>query len=180
MNETQNIETTSKENIKPTKAFTRSGDRGKSLIGYYNDENGNKVPIFVDKDSLQICLGGEIDELSSWIGQIENNSFKTIQVALYKIGGYLYSKEIDQDFVKKEIGRMERFCEKYSDQLPTEFVLPQGKTHYARALTRKVERTLVNYAKTSSLEGVWLLEKYFNRLSSYFYVYATAAIDIDL
>ena len=160
---------------KTPKAFTRTGDRGSSLIGFDSDN----TPIRIEKDNLQMVIWGCIDELSCWLGCIDNREYENIQSVLYKISGYLYNKNIDQDLLKKTIDKMERFCKKHEDSLTTEFILPKGKIHYARALTRKVERYMVTYAKTSSLDGVWLLVKYFNRLSSYFYVEAERKFNLD-
>lgn len=158
------------------KSFTRTGDRGTSLIGH--DQDG--MPIRIDKDSLMMQFWGDCDLLSSWLGCIENRSFRNIQTTIYKISGYLYNKEVDTDYLKKQISKMEKFCEKREGQLSTEFILPQGKSHFARALCRKTERTAVSFAKSSQLDGIWLVVKYFNRLSSYLFVYAESDFDEEI
>ncbi len=156
------------------KVYTKGGDRGSSLVGYDEDN----FPIRIDKDSPIMELWGSLDTLSSWLGTCEDKTLRQVQVTLFKISGYLYNKQIDIDYMKKCIAKLERFCDKNENSMPSEFVIPTGKIHFARALARESERRMVVLAKTNSIDGTWQLVRYLNRLSSWLFIYAELEPDV--
>lgn len=161
------------------KSFTGGGNMGISTIGL-DSETG--IPIRLDKRSPKMKFWGKIDTLIGWLGCMDNRDFIVIQDNLTKICGMIYNdyKDIDSDWLKKEIGKMERFCRKWEKNLSGEFIRRHGKTHYACCLTREAELAGWDFAADIiTIEGIKYIMRYMNILSSYFYTYAEAYMQID-
>jgi len=165
---------------KPTvKSFTGTGNMGLSTIGL-DEESG--APIRLDKRSPKMKFWGKLDTLSAWLGCMDNRDFISIQDGLYKISGMLYTdaQNIEVEWLKKEINRMERFCRKWEKNLNEEFVRRHGKTHYACCLAREAELAGWDFAADlTTIEGMKYIMRYMNILSSYFYTYAEGYMQID-
>ena len=161
------------------KSFTGVGNTGLSVIGL-DEETGN--PVRLDKRSPKMKFWGALDLVSAYIGCMDNRDFYIIQDNLMKISGMLYkdTKSIDVDWLKKEIGKLERFCKKWEKNLSGEFIRRHGKTHYLCCLVREAELKGWDYAADLvSIEGIKYIMRYMNILSSYFYVYAEGYMQTD-
>ena len=143
--------------------YTRKGDKGKT--GVFNGKR-------LSKDSLLIEAIGSIDEANSWLGVV--SGFEEIQKDLMTISSILAGADLKLPSTKtkkleKEIDRLDKILPplKY-------FILPGGsetgaKLHFARALVRRAERSLVSLEiKNYKVE----ILAYMNRLSDYLYMKA--------
>lgn len=159
-------------------AFTKTGDTGETgLVG------GKRVK----KSSTRVRAYGEIDELNSVLG-LANEFAETprtkkilhrLQRDLFVLGSELASPTQP---TKSPTGslpivnlamltELELETEKLHNELPLlrNFILPGGTTgasllHYARAVTRRAEREVVELSEAESVPPLEL--KYLNRLSS--------------
>ena len=172
------------------KIYTRTGDDGSTgLI------SGNRV----QKNDVRISLYGEVDELNSFIGfhlacltslpkeallldQIE--LLKKIQSNLFNLGSHLACEVENRAKYKlppinlKLIGSLESAIDAMEAQLQTlqNFILPGGSqasasAHLCRAVSRRVERTLVEFNQTQELVPEGSIQ-FINRISDYFFVLA--------
>lgn len=157
--------------------YTKSGDKGKSIIG-------NKK---ISKDNKFLDLLGDLDELNSLIGLVKNivKKYKKylhqIQEDLFiiqaNISFFLYPKFKPPNFNSEKIKKLENEIEKIEKKikLPQKFVIP-GKEinsawlHYLRTITRRVERKIISVNKKNTISPNILT--YLNRLSSFFYALA--------
>ncbi len=158
-----------------SKIYTRTGDDGSTGMA-----DGSRV----SKDSTVIKVVGEVDELNAFIAGILvkplpdkiRETLLKIQHHLFDIGGELsypaYSK-IDADKVKW----LEDTMDTFNEQLPPlkEFILPGGgeaavACHIARAVSRRVERSLVSWKLENDALNPQLLI-YINRLSDLLFVF---------
>ena len=115
------------------KIYTKTGDKGKTcLLG------GEKV----DKSDLQIEAYGNVDELNSFVGLLQdqsgiNSSKKTqliwIQENLFSLGSILACSTDFKGMKLPEITitqtrQLEKWIDKYEEDLPelTSFILPGG------------------------------------------------------
>lgn len=178
------------------KIYTKKGDGGKTEI------LGKKL----SKDDILVEALGSIDELNSWIGlvraqiQMSNDKF-TIQIQneltkiqnnLLVIGSMLVGSR--RKLGIGETRRLEKLIDKLEKDLPplANFIYPVGELQVARAVARRVERSVVRLVnntlsdpplntknqKDSSLltsfavrggRGSYILE-YLNRLSDALFV----------
>ena len=164
-----------------TKIVTRTGDDGSTGLG-----DGTRV----GKDSLRVEVMGNLDELNSAIGVVRaerlplevETALATVQNDLFDLGGEICipGRSALWDAHLQEIdARLEALRER----LPAlrEFVLPGGSRaaaacHLARAVCRRVERSLVALGRVESVSALSI--RYLNRLSDLLFL-AARAINAD-
>lgn len=149
------------------KLYTKTGDNGTTFIPCLG-----RVP----KDNLIVHIIGELDELNAWIGLLkENDIFKNEYIILKKIQSDLFTIGTKIVSNKNDIGDINvGLLEHQIDQLTAEtpelknFILPShpASPHIARAICRRVERSLV------TLNGNQSNIIYLNRLSDYLFALA--------
>jgi cob(I)alamin adenosyltransferase len=146
-----------------TKIFTKTGDDGTTSA------NGKDR---VGKDSTLISAIGDIDELNSFIGLLDIPIKTSVQNNLFNIGGQLSMMNSTKLLMDDtEIEKLEQDIEQINQHLPplTNFVLPSGMVHVARAVCRRAERSIVALGVTDVTK---VPIQYLNRLSDYLFVYA--------
>ena len=121
------------------KIYTKTGDNGTTSL--YDCSR-------VLKSSILIDLLGDIDELNSFIGIIDNKRLlNEIQIWLFDMGTIIanpkkkYDFDINLQFTKileKEIDEMTTGLPKLNN-----FILPNGNIHLSRAIARRCERKMV-------------------------------------
>ncbi len=156
-----------------SKIYTRTGDKGTT---------GLAGGVRVEKDSLRIHAIGEVDELNSMIGLVINKcqlddtreQLITIQHDLFNLGGQLAMPDY-QMMNQSRIDWLEDTLDTMNEQLGPlkEFILPGGAEdasfcHMARAICRRVERSMVTLNREEELDSV--LVAYVNRLSDWLFV----------
>lgn len=153
--------------------YTRTGDKGDTgLVG------GRRI----SKDDLLIHAIGDVDELNAAIGVARahgsdgdvDEMLATIQNDLFGVGAALAGSD---SFGTPPVERIERAIDHFQEGLPPlrEFILPAGSPqaahlHYARAVCRRAERSVV--AVSSNAGGILV---YLNRLSDLLFVLARTA-----
>ena len=180
--------------INISKVYTKSGDRGKTLL-----IGGEKV----SKDDIRVCAYGNIDELNVNIGICSNflknspNSqnftyfierLTSIQNELFNLGTVLAAtgSEMSADLprvTQDDIKNLEENIDKMNEALePLEsFVLPGGgeiglSFHQARVVCRRSERNIVEVMdKFTDLDESVLV--YINRLSDYLFVLGRSVLN---
>jgi cob(I)alamin adenosyltransferase len=159
--------------------YTGKGDKGVSSLLGANE---------ISKDDLIFDLLGDIDELNSYIAVclpyikdyrirkdldlIQDNLF-SISAITANINGKAKLKSVkvpNVSILESEIKRLD----KHLPQL-RKFVIPGGSNasahlHFARSISRRVERRFVSLQKKNKLNPNIL--KYMNRLSSFLFVAA--------
>ncbi len=161
------------------KIYTRRGDQGEtSLIGA-------RVP----KTDPRIQALGEVDELNALIGVVlsfplENalsRSLLQTQKDLFVLGTMLASARPSPktSLTLHHVRRLERTIDRYQAKLPPlrRFILPGGSLpaallHFARALCRRAERSLLALKPHHPLPEYAV--PYLNRLSDLLFVLARA------
>ena len=158
-----------------TKIYTRTGDDGSTGMA-----DGSRVA----KDDLLIQTIGEVDELNSQLAVLVyhapddfNESVHSIQNELFNVGAEL---SMGQAMIQqKQVDVLENSLDELNKTLTPlkEFILPGGglaasHCHVARAVCRRVERSLVSLNKQDKLNSYLLA--YVNRLSDYLFVLARA------
>ncbi len=169
-----------------TKIYTKTGDKGETgLLG------GKRI----GKNSLEVQLIGEVDELNAALGVailfVHEEKLKlflqNIQRDLFKIGAELAGLHVppqgrdarlsNQIIDLEKVGKMEKLIDEFWAQLPElkNFILPGGNAaganlHLVRVICRRVERELVVYGQTISLRPE--LYVYLNRLSDFLFASA--------
>jgi len=161
--------------------YTRAGDGGTTALF-----GGKRI----FKSDLQVETYGSIDELSSILGIILSLSDKktndslisSIQKDLYLIMSFLADGKVELSVLNNKVGTFEDQIDKISLGLSklNGFILPQGNLatttcHFARTVCRRSERTVVLYAKNSSLlknPNILLIIRYLNRLSDLLFTLA--------
>jgi len=142
--------------------YTKKGDRGETgLIG------GKRL----FKNSPIIHALGSIDEVNSWLGVV--GGFKNIQRDLMTISSILAGAKLI--FPLSKTKDLEKKIDKLEKKLPklTGFIIPSGsdaKLHFARALIRRTERSIVAIPKILHTNPNILC--HLNRLSDYLYILA--------
>ena len=158
-----------------TKIYTRTGDDGTTGLG--NSER-------IEKDTMRVCVMGDIDELNSLIGVLIASGVKddlagyllNIQHRLFDIGAEIsVPGRATTDTV--HISRLEELIDNYNKDLKPleEFILPGGTMsaslcHLARTVCRRVERHMVSMAREEFVNQNTLA--YINRLSDLLFVFA--------
>ncbi len=158
-----------------TKIYTRTGDDGST-----GTAGGTRVA----KDDLLICAIGDVDELNSQLAVLAVHvptvfaeSIHSIQNELFNVGAELSMAQV---MVKQQnVDVLEKSLDELNQTLTPlkEFILPGGglaasHCHVARAICRRVERSLVTLNKQNTLSHYLLA--YVNRLSDYLFVLARA------
>ncbi|GHT90597.1 ATP:cob(I)alamin adenosyltransferase [Betaproteobacteria bacterium] len=157
-----------------SKIITRTGDAGTTGLG-----DGSRVA----KTSLRINAIGEVDELNSTLGVLlaepdlpaaVRAALFSVQHDLFDLGGELCipgAKVIGA----AQVERLEGLAEEFNADLPRlkEFILPGGSrpaalTHLARAICRRVERSIVCLAETETVHEA--PRRYINRLSDLLFI----------
>lgn len=169
------------------KIYTKTGDTGEtSLLG------GKRV----SKSCLEMHVIGEVDDLNAALGVVvatlsydsKNDTqslsqfIQHIQRDLFKVGAELAALQGPlEDKVEKidgsRVKEMETFIDTFWAALPElrNFILPGGslsgaEIHRARTVCRRVERQLVDFAKTAPIRPE--LNMYLNRLSDFLFAAA--------
>ena len=135
-----------------TQIATRTGDDGTTGLG-----DGSRV----SKSDLRIEALGAVDELNCTLGRIlaaevpheVRQCLGRVQHDLFEVGAELSLP--GQVRIKEEhVARLETELDAFNENLPPlkEFILPGGTpvaadAHFARAVCRRVERTLVALGK---------------------------------
>ncbi len=157
--------------------YTKTGDKGATKV--FDKKSGQLTQ--VRKDSCHIRTIGSIDELNSFLGVVKSFSndvklqkrVEEIQANLFVINSILAGSKLR--FSKTKTKKLEREIDKWEGSLPVQknFIFYGGSKEssllfYARALTRRVERSLVSFAKKEKVpESV---KTYINRLSDYLFM----------
>jgi cob(I)alamin adenosyltransferase len=158
-----------------TKIYTRTGDDGSTGMA-----DGSRVA----KDDLILQAIGEVDELNSQLAVLVCHApddfgavIRAIQNELFNVGAEL---SMGQAMIGQEhVYALENSLDEMNKNLTPlkEFILPGGGLaasycHVARAVCRRVERSLVSLHKQNELNSHLLA--YVNRLSDYLFVLARA------
>lgn len=143
--------------------YTKTGDKGKT--GLFNGKR-------VLKSSKIINAIGAIDELNSYLGVVSGQV--NIQINLFTINSILAGAKLE--LKKDEIKKLEKEIDEMESKMPpqTYFLIYGGdekasELYFARSLTRKAERVLVDLKKFKQKEVVL---SYINRLSDYLFTLA--------
>ncbi|HXZ48448.1 MAG TPA: cob(I)yrinic acid a,c-diamide adenosyltransferase [Usitatibacter sp.] len=158
-----------------TKIATRTGDDGTTGLG-----DGSRVR----KDALRVEAMGNIDELSSAIGcALAEPMPEEIRVLLLSVQNDLFDLGGEVCIPGRSalwdahVERLDRKLESLREPLPPlrDFVFPGGTRagaacHYARAVCRRAERSLVALAAVETVSSLSL--KYLNRLSDLLFLAA--------
>jgi cob(I)alamin adenosyltransferase len=158
------------------KIYTKTGDKGQtSLI------DGKRV----SKASERVELYGAVDELNSSLGVVVahlrasekpvKRDLEMIQRDLFAIGSYLAGGERVE--LVRRVADFERQIDVMTKTLAPlkNFILPGGgragsQLHLSRTICRRVERSLVKFADSESIDPFLL--QYFNRLSDLLFTMA--------
>jgi cob(I)alamin adenosyltransferase len=165
------------------KIYTRTGDKGATgLIG------GTKVL----KNDIRIETYGTVDELNSWIGnindQLQDEEFrpqlKEIQDRLFTIGSALATDGDKEPKMKlpdlhaADVDFLERLIDSMTEALPPmkSFILPGGhpvvsSIHIVRCVCRRAERLAVSMQQLELFVDEKVIQ-YLNRLSDYLFTLA--------
>jgi len=158
-----------------TRIYTRTGDDGTT---------GLATGVRTDKDSLRIEVIGDIDELNSMLGVLIASKIAedisgyllNIQHRLFDIGAEISmpGQALTQP---AHVNRLEELIDTFNAELQPleEFILPGGSMpaslcHLARTVCRRLERSMVRFARTEYLNTHTLC--YVNRLSDLLFVFA--------
>lgn len=143
--------------------YTKTGDKGKT--GTFSGKR-------VSKSSKLINTIGAIDELNSFLGII--GELTEIQRNLFTINAILTGAKLK--LPEDSITKLEREIDVWEGILPVQknFIIYGGtkkatQIFFARALTRKAERALVDLKISKSKEQILI---YINRLSDYLFMFA--------
>lgn len=165
------------------KIYTKTGDKGNtSLIG------GTKVP----KSDVRIETYGTVDELNSWIGNINDQlgdaefsaELREIQDRLFTIGSALATDAEKEPKMKLpdlhagDIDFLEKRIDAMTAALPAmkSFLLPGGhpivsSIHIVRCVCRRAERLAVAMQQSEIFVDGKIIQ-YLNRLSDYLFTLA--------
>jgi cob(I)alamin adenosyltransferase len=143
--------------------YTKTGDKGKT--GTFSGKR-------ISKSSELINAIGAIDELNSFLGII--GGLTEIQRNLFTINSILTGAKLE--LPRDEIRKLEREIDKWEGSMPVlkNFIIYSGskkatQIFFARSLTRRAERSLINLnIKSQKLEVL----AYINRLSDYLFMLA--------
>ena len=123
-----------------------------------------------------IEIMGLIDELSCTLG-LSGDKFDSIQTFLSELMGYIYYKNIDAARMALQLEILEDYITSHNNSIPTWFVNPRGTVSLARAVCRRVERRVVEFAESERAKpeherymNMAPVMQYLNRLSDYLFV----------
>ena len=174
------------------KVYTRTGDRGTSvLIG----SGSTRFP----KESLIFDVLGTIDEFSSALGLARSTcsfpslskELEDIQCRLFEIGSCIAAKNRSSRYVFNDstlVNKLEERIDQMTDELPElrNFILPGGSSqtgsylHFSRAVCRRCERLVAHWLRHQTNENIddeepfqeTVIGIYLNRLSDYLFTLA--------
>jgi len=149
--------------------YTKAGDKGETKV--FDKKTGELTKL--RKDSCKIKAIGAIDELNSFLGVV--GDLTEIQGNLFTINSILAGSKLR--FSKSKTTKLEKQLDKWEGSLPVQknFIFYGGtprasQIFYARALSRKAERELVEFSKEQKVPEA--IMTYFNRLSDYLFMFA--------
>lgn len=177
------------------KIYTKTGDKGTSCL--YNGER-------LSKDSFVFHALGDVDELNSALG-IAREHLATLDVTLAEQLEVIQSRLLDVgsviatpagnsserklqrvEFDSSAITDLEKWIDAMDTNLPPlkNFILPSGglaasSLHFARAVCRRAERSLVPLFAAIILEEPPAIMVYLNRLSDYLFTLARRSAQLD-
>ena len=158
-----------------SKIYTRTGDLGTTGLG-----DGTRAA----KTDIRVQTLGDIDELNSAVGVLLATEpaaplaalLLEIQHDLFDLGGEV-SIPRSNLLPSTAVAVLEAAIDEHNASLPPlkEFILPSGglataQCHFARAVCRRAERSLVGLAAAESVAPAAL--QYLNRLSDLLFVLA--------
>jgi len=149
------------------KIYTKTGDQGVTSLF-----NCSKI----SKSSDLIDLIGDLDELNSFIGLITNPELlPEIQVWIFDMNTIIANPTHNYLFDNDNtvLTTLETEIDRITELLPklTNFILPSGNIHIARAVCRRCERKLVGLMdKYQHIPQQCV--KFLNRLSDYLFTLA--------
>jgi cob(I)alamin adenosyltransferase len=156
-----------------TRIYTKTGDDGTTGLA-----DGSRV----SKSDLRVEALGAVDELNCALGRIlaaevpdeVRRCLDRVQHDLFEVGAEL-SLPGQVRIKEEQVGRLESELDGFNGNLPPlkEFILPGGTAaaadaHFARAVCRRVERTLVALGKHEKAGDD--SRRYVNRLSDLLFV----------
>lgn len=170
------------------KLYTKTGDGGEtSLVGETR----------VKKNSARVAVYGEMDELNCIIGLLRSyldddsayaldcQVLTHVQSALFVLGSNLACESGERTrfkipaFELEWVETLATAIDRHQDSLEPlkTFILPGGRqggaqAHVARAVCRRIERSLVDYQISNPSEVPEGATAYLNRLSDYFFALA--------
>ncbi|MCH8244664.1 cob(I)yrinic acid a,c-diamide adenosyltransferase [Patescibacteria group bacterium] len=162
--------------------YTGKGDKGSSLVGKKKYPKGSPI--------LEAL--GDLDELNSLLGVIRSSAKKDLKQKIFsiqedmfiiqaQIAWLMFKKFESPQLTKDKIQKMEQEIDKIEKKIKPERGFIISGEHelaswldYARAVSRRVERSAVKLNKIHKLSQELLA--YLNRLSSY--LYALARLEI--
>lgn len=153
--------------------YTKTGDRGET--GYLGGRISKAHPL--------IALLGDLDELNALVGSIadfDDTSLVRIQKQLFSISALAadWEDKLKLNYpIKDWIDQLEKEIDSWQGELPElkNFILPGGpaaELHLARAICRRVERSLVKVLELQDSEKLQAILPYINRLSDWLFVFA--------
>lgn len=167
------------------KIYTRTGDSG---------ETGLFAGPRVRKDDVRICAYGEVDELNSVLGMVRATSppeeidavLVRVQHELFSVGAELATPDPEAQHTRvigpEHVSALEALIDRFEERLEPlrQFILPAGTApaaslHFARAVCRRAERSVVTLADRKGGCISDNLIQYLNRLSDLLFVLSRAA-----
>jgi len=165
--------------VKLNKIYTRTGDKGSTLLG-----NGKRV----EKNSLRVDAYGSVDEANATIGLSILRTTAKIKKILHLIQNDLFDLGADLcvpdkknlkklKITKDRVDYIEEKIDNFNKELTplNSFILPSGSElstylHIARTVTRRAERKVVALSKKEKVNPITII--YLNRLSDLLFVLA--------
>jgi cob(I)alamin adenosyltransferase len=165
-----------------SKIYTRRGDQGKTAL---------RPGVVVDKHDSAIALLGDLDEMNCYLGVVLaglladelTGRLRRVQSQLFLVGanvaGDADSRQAWSDRAAEWVFELESEIDVWSELLPPlrNFILPGGspggaQLHLARAVMRRVERSLMAWQGSDADLVRPMLTPYLNRLSDWLFVAA--------
>jgi cob(I)alamin adenosyltransferase len=162
------------------KIYTKTGDAG--MTGLFGGQR-------ISKDDIRIESYGTIDELNSFIGQLNasftvreyNQILYQVQNRLFDIGSHLASdpekEPLPSGIEEEDLVILEGAMDAMNETLPPlrHFILPGGDqvvalAHVCRTVCRRAERRVVALNRLAATDQA--VVRYLNRLSDFFFVLA--------
>jgi len=159
--------------------YTKRGDAGETSLYDVNSSQRKRV----SKSSCSIAALGAIDELNSFLGICVSLSddkwlkkaLENIQGDLLTIGSIIAGSDLRFSVTKTK--NLEKIIDELEGRLPVlkNFIIPGGgelavHLHFARSLSRRVERAVVRLNKKKPVKLALLM--YLNRLSDALFMLA--------
>ncbi len=170
------------------KIYTKTGDKGESSLfsGERVKKNHHRLECYGSIDELNVALGFLLTALdSAKKSEGERQLLDKIQSNLFKLGSFLATTPANWSslklsfLMKEDVEELEKAMDEWDKELPPlkNFILPGSSTpandaHWARVITRKVERQMVALQGEEADSLPPLALHYINRLSDLFFVLA--------